>query len=185
MRKSKASRRTKRIKELILPTKRFAVLRTTFGSGKNNYEFYDIQYGDVIITGCRVVDSKNGAFLAMPSREGSDGEYYPVVYLSHELGDKFMEWIEEADEEEEWEEVESDFYLRHLEDEDEKPKKNKKKSRTVVEADEDDEDDEDEDDEDDEDEDDEEEEKPKKKAAGKKAAGKKKAAASADDDYPF
>lgn len=178
MRKSKTSRRIKRIKELILPAKRFAVLRTTFGSGKNSYEFYDIQYGDVIITGCRVVDSKNGAFLAMPSREGSDGEYYPVVYLSHELGDKFMDWIEEADENEDWEEVETDFYLRHLEDEDEKPKK--KKRKTVVESDEDDEDDED-----DEEEDEEEEEKPKKKAAGKKAAGKKKAAAAADDDYPF
>ncbi len=176
MRKSKTSRRNKRIKELILPAKRFAVLRTTIGSGKNQYEFYDIQYGDVIITGCRVVDSKNGVFLAMPSREGSDGEYYPVVYLSHELGDKFMDWIETADDEEEWEEVESDFYLRHLEDEDEKPKK--KKRKTVVESDEDDEDDED-----DEEEDEEEEEKPKKKAAGKKAAGKKKAAA--DDDYPF
>lgn len=178
MRKSKTSRRIKRIKELILPAKRFAVLRTAFGSGKNSYEFYDIQYGDVIITGCRIVDSKNGAFLAMPSREGSNGEYYPVVYLSHELGDKFMDWIEEADEEEEWEEVEENFYLRHIEDEDEKPKKNKKKSKMVVESDEDDEDDEDEDE-------DEEEEKPKKKAAGKKAAGKKKAAAAADDDYPF
>lgn len=175
MRKSKTSRRIKRIKELILPAKRFAVLRTTIGSGKNSYEFYDIQYGDVIITGCRVVDSKNGAFLAMPSREGSDGEYYPVVYLSHELGDKFMDWIEEADENEDWEEVETDFYLRHLEDEDEK-----KKRKTVIESDEDDEDDED-----DEEEDEEEEEKPKKKAAGKKAAGKKKAAAAADDDYPF
>ena len=176
MRKSKTSRRNKRIKELILPAKRFAVLRTTIGSVKNQYVFYDIQYGDVIITGCRVVDSKNGAFLAMPSREGSDGEYYPVVYLSHELGDKFLDWIEEADENEDWEEVETDFYLRHLEDEDEKPKKNKKKRKTVVDADEDDEDDED----------DEEEEKPKKKAAGKKAAGKKKvAAAAADDDYPF
>ena len=173
MRKSKTRRRNKRIKELILPAERFAVLRTTIGSGKNSYEFYDIQYGDVIITGCRVVDSKNGAFLAMPSREGSDGEYYPVVYLSHELGDKFMDWIEEADENEDWEEVETDFYLRHLEDEDEKSKKNKKKRKTVVKTDEDDEDDED----------DEEEEKPKKKAAGKKAAGKKKAAA--DDDYPF
>ncbi len=178
MRKSKTSRRNKRIKELILPAKRFAVLRTTIGSGKNSYSFYDIQYGDVIITGCRVVDSKNGAFLAMPSREGSDGDYYPVVYLSHELGDKFMDWIEEADENEDWEEVETDFYLRHLEDEDEKPKK--KKRKTVVESDEDDEDDED-----DEEEDEEEEEKPKKKAAGKKAAGKKKAAAAADDDYPF
>ena len=165
MRKSKTSRKNKRIKELILPAKRFAVLRTTIGSGKNQYEFYDIQYGDVIITGCRVIDSKNGAFLAMPSREGSDGEYYPVVYLSHELGDKFMDWIEEADENEDWEEVETDFYLRHLEDED----------------DEDDADDEDSE----EDEDDEEEEKPKKKVAGKKAAGKKKAAAAADDDYPF
>lgn len=175
MRKSKTSRRNKRIKELILPAKRFAVLRTTIGSGKNSYEFYDIQYGDVIITGCRVVDSKNGAFLAMPSREGSDGEYYPVVYLSHELGDKFMDWIETADDDEEWEEVEEDFYLRHLEDEDEKPKK--KKRKTVDES------DEDEDDED-EDEDEEEEEKPKKKAAGKKAAGKKKAAAD-DEDYPF
>ena len=173
MRKSKTSRKNKRIKELILPAKRFAVLRTTIGSGKNSYEFYDIQYGDVIITGCRVVDSKNGAFLAMPSREGSDGEYYPVVYLSHELGDKFMDWIETADEEEEWEEVENDFYLRHLEDEDEKPKK--KKRKTVVKSDEDDEDDEDEDEDEDE-----EEEKPKKKAAGKK-----KAAAAADDDYPF
>lgn len=177
MRKSKTSHMNKRIKELILPAKRFAVLRTTIGSGKNSYEFYDIQYGDVIITGCRVVDSKNGAFLAMPSREGSDGEYYPVVYLSHELGDKFMDWIETADEEEEWEEVENDFYLRHLEDEDEKPKK--KKREIVVESDEDDEDE-------NEDEDEDEEEKPKKKAAGKKAAGKKKAAAAAaDDDYPF
>jgi DNA-binding cell septation regulator SpoVG len=172
MTKSKTSRRNKRIKELILPAKGFAVLRTTLRPGKNSYSFYDIQYGNVIITGCRVVGSRNGAFLAMPSREGSDGEYYPVVYLSHELGDKFMDWIETADEEEEWEEVEEDFYLRHIEDEDEKPKKNKKKRKAVVES------DEDEDDEEEDDEEEDEEEKPKKKAAGKKKAA-------ADDDYPF
>lgn len=159
-----------RYKELILPAKGYAILRTTIYKSKNEYVFYDVQYGSVIITGCRVIDSKNGDFLAMPARE-NDGEYYPVVYLSHELDDQFMEWIEDADENEEWEEVEDDFYLRHVEDD--KPKKKSKKAKTVVEDDEE------------EDEEEEEDEKPKNKTAKKKAQPKKKAAADDAEDYPF
>lgn len=176
MRKTRKKVRTTKIKELIIPAKGYAILRTTITKGKNEYVFYDIQYGSVIITGCRVIEGKNGDFLAMPSRE-SNGEYYPVVYLSHELGDQLMSWIEDADDDEDWEEVDDDFYLRHVEDE--KPKKKtKRKTKTVVE---DDEDDEDEDDEDDE----EEEEKPKKKAKTKTQQNKKKAAADDTEDYPF
>jgi len=170
MKKTSKKVRTTKIKELIIPAKGYAILRTTITKGKNEYVFYDIQYGSVIITGCRVIEGKNGDFLAMPSRE-SNGEYYPVVYLSHDLGDQFMEWIEDADDNEDWEEVEDDFYLRHAEDD--KPKrKSKKKAKTVVEDDEDDEDDEDE------------EEKPKKKAKTKTQQNKKAAADNADD-YPF
>lgn len=172
--KSKRVKTTK-IKELIIPAKGYAILRTSISKGKNEYVFYDIQYGSVIITGCRVIEGKKGDFLAMPARE-NNGEYYPVVYLSHELGDQFMEWIEEADDKADWEEVEDDFYLRHVEDD--KPKKKSKKAKTVVEE------DEDEEDEDEEDED-EEDEQPKKKTAKKKAQHKKKAAADDADDYPF
>lgn len=172
--KTRKKVRTTKIKELILPAKAYAILRTTITKGKNEYVFYDIQYGAVIITGCRVIEGKNGDFLAMPSRE-SNGEYYPVVYLSHDLGDQFMEWIEDADDNEDWEEVEDDFYLRHAEDD--KPKKKSKKAKTVVED--------DEDNEDDEEDEDEEEEKPKKKAKTKTQQNKKKAAADDAEDYPF
>lgn len=163
MRKTSKKARTFKIKELIIPAKGYAILRTTITKGKNEYVFYDIQYGDVIITGCRVIEGKNGDFLAMPSRE-SNGEYYPVVYLSHKLDDQFMEWIEDADNNEDWYEAEDDFYLRHLEDEN--PKKKKRKAKTIVEDDEEEE---------------EEEEKPKTKAQ----QNKKKAAADDVEDYPF
>lgn len=160
--------KTTKIKELIIPAKGYAILRTTIYKGKNEYVFYDVQYGSVIITGCRVIEGKKGDFLAMPSRE-NNGEYYSVVYLSHELGDHFMKWIEDADENEDWEEVEDGFYLCHFEDD--KPKKKSKKARTVAE--------------DDEDEEEEEDDKPKRKTAKKKAQPKNKAAADDAEDYPF
>lgn len=38
----------------------------------------------VTIYGIRVVEGKNGKFLSMPARKGSDGEYYSHAYIADE-----------------------------------------------------------------------------------------------------
>ena len=46
----------------------------------------------------------------MPSKE-RNGDWYPVIYLSHALSDELMSYIEDADDNDEWEEVDNDDYL--------------------------------------------------------------------------
>ena len=38
----------------------------------------------VTIYGIRVIEGKNGKFLSMPSRKGSDGNYYSHAYIEDE-----------------------------------------------------------------------------------------------------
>lgn len=95
---------------VIRPTERIEILWKSITKGRDSWDFYDFKYGDVIITGCRIVEGKSGKFLGMPAKE-QDGTWYPVVFLNHSLGDKLIEYIEDADENDDWEEVDSNEIL--------------------------------------------------------------------------
>ena len=94
----------------ISPAERIEIMWKEITKGKDVWDFYDIKYGEVIITDCRVVEGKNGDFLAMPSKE-KNGQYYPIVFLSRLLSTKLMEYIEQADEQDDWEEVNINEFL--------------------------------------------------------------------------
>ena len=149
-----------RIKEVAkAKIKGYAVMRTTIKKGRDKFTYFDLKYGGVVITGCRLVEGKKGDFLGMPSKYNEkDDEYYPLVFMSREVHDAFMKIIETADDNDKWEEVDEDDYLSANDDEDEKKSKRGRKK-----------------DDDDDDDDDDEDEKPAKKS--KKT--------DADDDYPF
>lgn len=155
-----------RIKEIVKAKNGYAVMRTTIKKGRDKFTYFDLKYGGVVITGCRLVEGKRGDFLGMPSKYNEkDDEYYPLVFMSRDVHDAFMNIIEAADEADKWTEVDEDDYLSANDDdddddEDEKPAKKSKRGRKK---------------DDDDDDDDDEDEKPAKKS--KKT--------DADDDYPF
>ena len=152
-----------RIKEIVKAKNGYAVMRTTIKKGRDSFQYFDLKYGGVVITGCRLVEGKKGDFLSMPSKYNEkDDEYYPIVFMSRDVHGAFMNIIEAADDKDKWEEVGEDDYLSANDDKDEKPAKKSKRGRKK-------------DDEDDEDDEDEEDEKPAKKSRK----------ADADDDYPF
>ena len=48
------------------------------------------------VYGCRIVDGKNGKFLAFPSRKGSDGNYYNHARITDaDMCEAIIEAIEE------------------------------------------------------------------------------------------
>jgi len=154
-----------RIKEIVKAKNGYAVMRTTIKKGRDSFQYFDLKYGGVVITGCRLVEGKKNDFLGMPSKYNEkDDEYYPLVFMSREVHDAFMKIIDAADEDDKWEEVDEDDYLSANE-EDEKPAKKSKRGRKK----------DDDDDDDDDDDNDDEDEKPAKKS--KKTDD--------DDDYPF
>ena len=147
-----------RIKEIVKAKNGYAVMRTTLKKGRDRFQYFDLKYGGVVITGCRLVEGKKGDFLGMPSKYNEkDEEYYPIVFMSRDVHDAFMNIIEAADDNDKWVEVDEDDYLFANDDEDEKPAKKSKRGRKKA------------------DDDDDEDEKPAKKS--KKT--------DADDDYPF
>ena len=153
-----------RIKEIVKAKNGYAVMRTTIKKGHDKFKYFDLKYGGVVITGCRLVEGKKGDFLGMPSKYNEkDDEYYPLVFMSRDVHDAFMKIIEVADEDDKWEEVDEDDYLSANDDEDENKSKKSKKSKRGRKKDDDDDDD-----------DDDEDEKPAKKS--KKTD---------DEDYPF
>ncbi len=109
---AKARNKTKTTieKYMIEPADGVRILNTHITKNRDEYDFYDIQVGDVIIKGASIVSGKKGDFLGMPSKE-RNGDWYPVVYLSHTLSDELMSYIEDADDNDEWEEVDNDDYL--------------------------------------------------------------------------
>ena len=109
---AKARNKTKTTieKYMIEPADGVRILNTHITKNRDEYDFYDIQVGDVIIKGASIVSGKKGDFLGMPSKE-RNGDWYPVVYLSHSLSDELMSYIEDADDNDEWEEVDNDDYL--------------------------------------------------------------------------
>lgn len=124
MAKSRNKAKTTINKYLINPAGGVKILNTHIVKNRDEYDFYDIMVGGIIIKGASIVSGKNGDFLGMPSKE-RNGEWYPVVYLSHNLGDELMSYIEDADDNDEWEEVDNDDYLSF----EEKGKGKSKKSR--------------------------------------------------------
>ena len=49
---------------------------------KGGTVFFTLTLNGVIIYDCRVVEGKNGNFIAFPSEKGSDGKYYSKVWAS-------------------------------------------------------------------------------------------------------
>ena len=47
---------------------------------QNGTVFFTLELNGVIIYDCRVVEGKNGDFVAFPSDKGSDDKYYSKVY---------------------------------------------------------------------------------------------------------
>lgn len=145
---AKARNKTKTTieKYMIEPADGVRILNTHITKNRDEYDFYDIQVGDVIIKGASIVSGKKGDFLGMPSKE-RNGDWYPVVYLSHGLSDELMNYIEDADDNDDWEEVDNDDYLSFEEKGKGKSKKSRK-SKTGNKKNKNDEEDEDGDDED-------------------------------------
>lgn len=110
MAKARNKAKTTIEKYMINPADGVRILNTHIMKNRDQYDFYDIQVGDVIIKGASIVSGKKGDFLGMPSKE-RNGDWYPVIYLSHGLSDELMSYIEDADENGEWEEVDNDDYL--------------------------------------------------------------------------
>ena len=52
-------------------------------SGVRQYKktvFFNLKLNGVQVYGCTVVEGKKGDFISMPSRKGSDGKWYSIVY---------------------------------------------------------------------------------------------------------
>lgn len=126
MAKARNKAKTTIEKFMIEPADGVRILNTHITKNRDEYDFYDIQVGDVIIKGASIVSGKKGDFLGMPSKE-RNGDWYPVVYLSHALSDELMSYIEDADDNDEWEEVDNDDYLSF---EEKRKSKKSRKSKT-------------------------------------------------------
>lgn len=48
----------------------------------NKVVFFDAIINNITIYGCKVIEGKNGDFIAFPSNLGQDGKYYSVVYIN-------------------------------------------------------------------------------------------------------
>ncbi|MCX5703198.1 MAG: SpoVG family protein [Candidatus Omnitrophica bacterium] len=42
--------------------------------------FVDVSFGNIVVTGLRVVDGEKGLFVGMPRHQGKDGKWYNTVY---------------------------------------------------------------------------------------------------------
>ncbi|MFA4888821.1 MAG: SpoVG family protein [Candidatus Omnitrophota bacterium] len=60
-----------------------------FDGDSKTKAFADVEIGDFIIKGLRVVDGEKGIFLSMPREQGKDGKWYDTVRpVSKEAKDK-------------------------------------------------------------------------------------------------
>jgi DNA-binding cell septation regulator SpoVG len=79
----------------------FEVLRANYVAGKqgrNGFAFFDLELNGIKIYGMKVVEGKNGDFVAFPTREGNDKKYYSVCWarLSDDDQKKIIEAVEKA-----------------------------------------------------------------------------------------
>ena len=103
------------------------------------FQFYDIKIGGIIIKDCRLIDSKNGEFVAMPSTQDNNGDYHALVYLNTELQEQLTNIICDGYFDETDETILS-FGSKSRKTKTRKTKTRKPKPETVDEDDEDDED---------------------------------------------
>lgn len=47
---------------------------------KNGDVTFDMTLNGIRIYGCRIIEGKNGDFVAFPERKGNDGKYYSIVW---------------------------------------------------------------------------------------------------------
>lgn len=112
------------------------------------FQFYDIKIGGIIIKDCRLIDSKNGEFVAMPSTQDKNGDYHALVYLNTELQERLTDIIYDG----EFDETDETILSFGSKSKSRKTKTRKPKPETVDDDDDDDSDsDEDDDDDDDDD----------------------------------
>lgn len=111
------------------------------------FQFYDIKIGGIIIKDCRLIDSKNGEFVAMPSTQDNNGDYHALVYLNTELQEQLTNIICDGY----FDETDETILSFGSKSKSRKTKTRKPKLETVDEDDEDNEDDEDDNSDDDDD----------------------------------
>lgn len=72
----------------------------------DEYYFYDVMIANtVILKDCRIVEGKNGMFLATPSTKRGD-KYYPQAYVSEAVNTAVIDLVDDA---EAWEETDTTY----------------------------------------------------------------------------
>lgn len=111
MRKHSSTKKTTIEKYRILPKERTEILCKSVSTAGGNYDYYDIRYGDIIITGCSIREGQNGEFLAAPSHK-IDDTYVRDVYFTDAFNDSIIGFIEDADKNDKWEKMPDYYYLK-------------------------------------------------------------------------
>ena len=127
------------IRYYIAQDGKISVLLREIEKRGETFQFYDIKIGDIIIKDCRLIDSKNGAFVAMPSTQDNNGDYHALVYLNTELQERLTDIICDGEFDETDETILS--FGSKSKSKSRKPKTHKPKPETVDEDDNSDEDD--------------------------------------------
>ena len=112
MRKHSTTKRTTIKKYRIMPAERTEILwKSVVSTAAGEYDYYDIRYGGIIITGCSIREGKNGSFLAAPSHKIEE-TYVRDIYFTDDFNDQIIGFIEDADENNKWKQMSDDYYLK-------------------------------------------------------------------------
>lgn len=101
------------------------------------FQFYDVKIGGIIIKDCRLVESKYGEFVAMPSTQDKNGDFHALVYLDAEMQERLTDIIYDG----EFNETDETILSFGSKSKSRKPKTRKPKPETVDDSDDSDEDD--------------------------------------------
>ena len=111
MRKHSSTKKTTIKKYRILPTERTEILWKSVSTAGGDYDYYDIRYGGIIVTGCSIREGTNGDFLAAPSHKIED-TYVRDIHFTDDFNDSIIGFIEDADKKDQWEKMPDDYYLK-------------------------------------------------------------------------
>lgn len=114
------------------------VLNKYIEKNGDDFDFYDIDIGGIIIKDCRIVDGKNGTFIGTPAK-AENGNFYPMVYINESLTDTIVDFILDKAE---WEETD-DTTLTFEENKSKSKSKSKSRSKSKSKSRDEDEDEED------------------------------------------
>lgn len=106
-----SEKRTTIKKYQLTPADRIEILWKSVTTATDEYDFYDIKYGGIVITGCTIREGSKGDFLAAPSHK-KDDEYVREVYFSDDFSESILKYIEDADKNDKWKSVSNDYYLK-------------------------------------------------------------------------